>query len=142
MNVEILTPLGWSKFQGVKDHGIQKVCTLITDKSSISGTPDHKIKLFDGTFIQICNLNRGDTLYGGDKVVQIIDYNESQKVYDAINVELNNQFYANKIAVSNCIVLSTPRGCVIGNTLVTVKDENGLIKHIKIQDLYNEMQNM
>lgn len=114
MNIEILTPLGWSKFQGVIDRGIQKVCTLITEKSSISGTPDHKIKLFDGKFIQICNLNRGDTLYGGDKVVQIIDYNESQKVYDAINVELNNQFYANKIAVSNCIVLSTPRG--VGNT--------------------------
>lgn len=142
MNIEILTPSGWSNFQGVKENGIQKVLKVITDKSEISGTFDHKVKMHSGEFVQISSLEIGDTLYGGDIVLTTINQNKYQKVYDAINVELGNQFYANNIVVSNCIVLSTPRGCVIGNTLVTVKDENGLIKHIKIQDLYNEMQNM
>ena len=123
---EILTPSGWSKFQGVKLTPNKQIWTVSTKKSSISGTPDHKIKLYSGQFVPVCKLETGNVLYGGDIVVSVHNQRKIENVYDAVNVKLGNQFYANNIVVSNCIVLSTPRGC--GNTFhrLWIQAEQGI----------------
>lgn len=140
VNVKILTPSGWSKFQGVKENGNKNIWTVKTKKSCISGTSDHKIKLSSGAFTQLYKLKEGDILYGGDQVISVINQNKIKPVYDAINVQLDNQFYANDIVVSNCIVLSTPRGCVTGNSEITVRNKTtNKVEKIRIQELYYEM---
>jgi hypothetical protein len=51
----------------------KQIWTVLTKKSSISGTLDHKIKLSSGEFASICKLQKGDVLYGGDIVISVYD---------------------------------------------------------------------
>ena len=139
-DLKILTTLGWSVFQGIKKTNNKQIWTVKTEKSFLSGTSDHKIKLISGQFTELINLKFGDTLYSGDRVIKIINQHKKEDVYDVINVELNNQFYANGIVVSNCIMLSTPRGCVTGKTQITIKNQKTKkIKVTKIQNLYKKL---
>lgn len=138
-NYQIFTPSGWSKFSGIRKINKQNTWNLITKRSYITGTPDHKIKLSSGEFVELQHLKHGDVLYGQDVVQSVDESNKLEDVYDVLNVELNNQFYANNIVVSNCIVLSTPRGCVIGSTSVTVRDRKTKEKYrISVQNLYKK----
>lgn len=103
--IEILTPNGWSKFDGVVKYPEQYVTTIVLNNCTISGTNDHNIFYSPTEKKTIAEYKIGDVVYANDKYEKIINiYKDIKKseVYDILNVEKNNQFYCNSILVSNC----------------------------------------
>ncbi len=137
-NLKILTPLGWSTFQGVRKVPTKRTILITTQTKSIECTLDHKLKTNNGSFQKAINLNIGDVLYNNQIIKDVKVLCQKKYVYDATNVTLNHQYYANGIVVSNCILLSTPRGCVVGNTPIIIKNmPSNLPTVISIKDVFN-----
>ena len=131
--IKILTPSGWSDFDGVRQISANKTLRIETNFGSIQCTYDHKMKMEDNSFKNAIYLKVGDVLAQGFIITKIVPIKWEKPVYDAVNVEKGNQFYANGMVVSNCIMLSTPRG--IGNTFhrLWVQAEQGNNKFNTIQ---------
>lgn len=103
--IKILTPNGWSNFDGVIKHPAQLVTTIVLETCSITGTSDHNIFYSLTEKKPISDYKIGDVVYAHDrfeKVVNIYKDIKKSEVYDILNVEKNNQFYCNGILVSNC----------------------------------------
>lgn len=131
--MKILTDNSWSDFSNVErkiayNHRI----IYLENGDFIDCTYDHS--LFDNNLnkIQAYKLKLNDKLFHkkqSSKIIKIEKYYKEKYVYDVINVEKNNRFFANDILVSNCeefwvanypalsqsttskiIIMSTPNG--------------------------------
>jgi len=104
LGLEVLTDMGWSKFDALHVKGVEKTVTIKTDKATIICTPTHKFYTKKLHKIEASTIKPCTKLYGrtGIHSVVSIAVNEELYVYDLINVAKNNRFYANDILVSNC----------------------------------------
>jgi len=102
---EVLTPSGWSDFEGIKEKTVDKYLKLSFDEDYLECTIDHEIKLKNNIFTRADMLSVGDKILHKNKIVKIIkiEYvNKKAKVYDLLNVEKHNEYYTNNIVSHNC----------------------------------------
>lgn len=103
--IQILTPHGWSDFDGIVKHPEQYVTTIVLETCSITGTNDHNIFYTPTDKKPLSEFQIGDEVCAHDrteKVVNIYKNIRKSEVYDILNVKKNNQFYCNSVLVSNC----------------------------------------
>ena len=100
----VLTDTGWSNFEGLLDKGTKQTAVLQLTNTTIKATLDHKIYTDKFDMIPISQLRVGTQIYtssGLQKVVSIT-LDNTDTVYDLLNVKNNRRFFANDILVSNC----------------------------------------
>jgi len=122
-NIEILTDTGWSKFDAVAVKGIKSLVAVKLQYSSIILTPDHIVFDYLKRPIPAASLKpqmKISTLDGIQQVVSVTG-KSSGMVYDLINVEKNNRFYANNILVSNCEFLIFDETLISASTLIELE---------------------
>lgn len=119
---EVLTPSGWSKFNGIKRTTTKSIVTLVTEHGNILETTlNHRIKI-DDSFCESQNINVGQeisSIRGLDKVIYTkIDNNDNEIfVYDLLDVENGNIYYTNNIVSHNCEFESTSTTLISYNAL-------------------------
>ena len=105
LNYKILTNTGYKDFDGISFNGIKEVYEVKLDNGlSVLATDDHEI--FVDWFVSkpVSKLKVGNevlTSDGFNKIVSITPKGE-QKVYDVLEVDGVNRFYANDVLVHNC----------------------------------------
>lgn len=103
---EILTPSGWSNFEGLRRKQTRGTILFILENGkSIECTVDHKLKMLYG-YVEAKVLTRGDEIQtdSGMSAIQSI-FRDTQKevfVYDALEVQKRNEYYTNGILSHNC----------------------------------------
>jgi hypothetical protein len=117
---EILTPTGWSAFDGIKSSVKKETLKLITDTGrKLNCTLDHKIKTNNG-FVEVRNLIPGDiieTITGLEKIKALQLNNSGSKVFDILEVANQNQYYTNGIVSHNCAWLGSSGTLISGAVL-------------------------
>jgi len=107
---EVLSPTGWSNFDGLSEvTRPEYLKILFTDNSYIECSLDH-IFINDNKEIHARDL-KSDTLidsYIGKKQIFHIDYiKEDIQLYDLINVEKEKLYYTNDLISHNCFIGSS-----------------------------------
>lgn len=100
---EVLTPEGWSDFDGVKQTTTDILFIIeFDDNSTIKCTANHLLKFPNGQFLEASFCFVGDELFGG-KIITEISYLEGEfEVYDLLNVEKNNEYFTGGVVSHNC----------------------------------------
>jgi hypothetical protein len=110
LRYEILTPSGWKDFHGVAYMGKKNCITLnFSDGSSISCTKDHELFLEDGSKKSADKISVTDivvTVNGKTSLVSKDEIDHEENVYDIVEVDGGNKFFADSILVSNCSFVS------------------------------------
>lgn len=102
---KILTNNGWKSFDGIKKIPNQSIIKIILeDKTYIKCTSDHRIYISEQEYIEANKLKINDKIYTKKGLLAIKDIIKCQNndVYDILNVDDGNKFYANDILVHNC----------------------------------------
>ena len=119
---EILTPTGWSDFDGISCSITPSTIMLVTKNHQLECTPEHILKtigLFpenDG-FQYVNKLIIGDSIFtkSGLEVIQdIIIINEENKVYEPLEVKNDHVYYSNEIISHNCSFLGSSGTLISG----------------------------
>lgn len=105
MKYKILTSNGWKDFEGIKKIPSQQTIDIILENDKIINcTKDHKIyiNMFDCIESQLLKVN--DWVYTIDGLMKIKEIRDGdiKDVYDILEVQDGNKFYANDILVHNC----------------------------------------
>ena len=124
---EILTPTGWSKFNGVRKIKKRGVIDLITGSNKhLKCTFDHKIKTPLG-FIEAQYIKDGDKILTKDGVDYVktihLDINSYEDVFDAIDVENYNEYYTDEIVSHNCQWIGSSGTLISGAVLKTLTNK-------------------
>jgi hypothetical protein len=100
---EILTPSGWSDFIGVSKTTKNVMFTItFDDGTTLQCSEWHLLKYPNGEFLDACHVLSGDILFGG-KVVTSVTYELGEfELYDAMEVELDNEYFTNDVVSHNC----------------------------------------
>jgi hypothetical protein len=100
---EILTPSGWSDFIGVSKTTKNVMFTItFDDGTTLQCSEWHLLKYPNGEFLDACHVLSGDILFGG-KVVTSVTYELGEfELYDAMEVELDNEYFTNDVISHNC----------------------------------------
>lgn len=104
---EVLTPTGWSKFDGVLNTQQEKYIKLtFSDNSNLECSFDHKIKMINNRKKEAIKLKEGDVLFSKVTVTnkEIID--QPTELYELINVKKRHDYYTNNIVSGNCAAIS------------------------------------
>jgi hypothetical protein len=131
LGLEILTDTGWSTFAGVVEKGVATTLLLQLERVSVVLTPDHRLFSITGEEIIAKSLRPGmalSTKTGAQRVVSIKTH-KHLPVYDIMNVEKNNRFYANDILSHNCEFVS------VDETLISPLTLAGLVSQEPIERL-------
>lgn len=103
---EVLTPTGWSEFDGIQfREKNNSVKIIFEDNSVLHCSENHPIKIDSGEFVYASNLEPGSVLIGKEqnKIVKYIKKTIGEiQLFDLINVKLNQEFYTNDIISHNC----------------------------------------
>jgi hypothetical protein len=103
---QILTPNGWSDFDGVsKSHRSDIVKITLKDGTILKGTSNHKILDQYDNFIELKDLKNTTiikTKNGNQSIVDINFLTDSYPVYDPFNVRKENRYFSNDIISHNC----------------------------------------
>lgn len=119
-NYKIKTPYGWRAFDGVKKVGKAKTLKItLNNGHTLCCTPDHMIyeSLFHAK--KACEYKVGDTIFtevNNLPIVKIEDGGE-QDVYDVLEVDYKNVFYANDFLVHNCEFIGQSNSLIDANVL-------------------------
>lgn len=135
LELEVLTDSGWSKFDGVVLKGKSVTALLQLEIDSVILTLSHGIYISDKTKIEARHLKPGQkvkTTRGLQRVVSIT-LQEPEKVYDLLNVERNNRFYANNILSSNCQFLIADETLINPNTLIMMEGIEPILRQGQIR---------
>lgn len=104
-NFQVLTPTGWSDFDGVSINQTKVLFKLeFNDGTDLQCTPGHLIMYPNEEFLEACYVLEGDELHGG-KIVTSVEYCEldiDYPVLDLINVSEKNQYLTNDVVSHNC----------------------------------------
>jgi len=104
---EVLTPDGWSEFSGIKRKLSSNLLKVVFDDGSdITCTKDHLFEIEDHTYIHANFIKSGDVI-SKKLVKEIKQTNETQYVYDLINVDKWDRYYTNEIVSHNCTFLGS-----------------------------------
>lgn len=105
---EVLTPAGWSDFDGVIITKEQRLHIItLSDGITISATPDHLLLTDMGT-LPVSNLKIGDLVdcvSGLHRVESISIDDVLSDVYDLINVKKDSLYYTDGVVSHNCSLL-------------------------------------
>lgn len=102
---EVLTPSGWSSFEGVAVTFTKILFKLeFTDNTHVICTPGHLIKYPTNDFLECCYVMVGDVLDGGKVVKEIshCELDEDYPVLDLYRVESDQEYITNGITSHNC----------------------------------------
>lgn len=131
---QILTEDGFKDFDGITSRYTDVVLMITTeDGNHIKVTPEHEVKLYDGTFIKAHELKVGDTLgiKSPNIITDIIELTGEFKVADMISVKDTRSFAVNDMSA----ILSN---CIDGDSMVTLQDNHtGEIFDIHVSELYD-----
>lgn len=101
---EILTPGGWSDFEGVAKRYREDILQIETAGGKIiKCTTNHKISTPLGIKLaeHLCEGDEVDTKTGVDSIISI-NPSVPADVYDPVNVDINSLYYSNDIVSHNC----------------------------------------
>lgn len=100
---EILTPSGWSDFTGISKAAKNVMFTITFDDDTLIQCSEwHLLKYPNGEFLDACQVLEGDILFG-NKVVKSVTYELGEfELYDALEVDLDNEYYTNDVVSHNC----------------------------------------
>ena len=119
INFEILTPTGFSDFDGVKTKYVDFIYHLIFDDGKeLKCTPCHMIK-FNDDFISAEDLQVGQHNLKQKKLIH-----EKTLVYDAVNVEKDNEYITNDIISHNCSFIGSSYTLISPEALLKIVDED------------------
>lgn len=140
---KILTPSGWSDFEGVNKTQKSKSITIFTKTKSIEVTLDHKMKTQYG-FIEAQHIgvnHRILTENGYEEVIETVkDPFIQDFFYDPFNVKLGNEYYSNGLVSHNCMEFMGSSGTLIsGATLKRLKHKEPLMKDKNGIKMYEEV---
>lgn len=117
---QILTPSGFQNFDGIQKLTKKCITFICEDGVECKVSVGHKFYI-NGKVILSDDVNIGDNLYHQDrwytKVVDIIKHEEEEDVYDLLNVDNGNTFYANNILHHNCEFIGSSNTIIDGDTL-------------------------
>jgi hypothetical protein len=102
---EVLTPEGWKDFSGIVELEKKVITIKFNDDTELTGSESHRVMTIDG-MCELQNLEIDSivqTKSGTSVVTEISEVQESQKVYDLVEVEsTDHQYYTNDIVSHNC----------------------------------------
>lgn len=99
---EVLTPDGWSNFDGICKRDESNLVEIITSHNKLECSLNHKLELKNCEFLSASSIQIGDTLSNGDVITKINKKEKEEKLYDLLNVSKNNKYYTNNIVSHNC----------------------------------------
>lgn len=105
---EVLTDTGYQDFKGLLVTDTNSTVKIITTKTEIECTLDHKIYYCEDSYKLAKDFCVGDTImceYGIDFVVGVAVYNKSVDVYDLLHVSNGHRYYNSLILNDNCCYL-------------------------------------
>jgi hypothetical protein len=113
---EILTPDGWSKFDGVtKTSKTGTVSVIVHTQDTVVWYYGHRVLTPLG-FIEVERLIPGDLVESTKGTVVVTDVQfsaDTVDLFDAKDVELRNQYYTNGIVSHNCVEFQGSSGTLI-----------------------------
>jgi hypothetical protein len=128
---EILTPSGFSDFSGVKTKYTDTILHLIfEDGKELKCTKTHMLKC-GNDFISADNLQIGQLNLKEKKVIA-----EKTLVYDAVNVEKNNEYYTNGVISHNCSFIGSSYTLISPEMLLQMKPEKPIMENDDLK-VYN-----
>lgn len=102
--LEVLTDTGWSAFAGLSIKSSANLIKISSTNTYLKCTSDHEI--FDSNISSISakdySISDWILCKNGKEQIQKIESVDPEIVFDLIDVEKNNRFYANDILVKNC----------------------------------------
>lgn len=117
---EVLTPKGWSDFDGIKRVIRNGSVLIITDNKRLECTPEHMVKTPYG-FREACQIEIDDDILTADgmDVVRYVyhDKNIATEFFDLLEVKKDNEYYTNSIVSHNCQFLGSSGTLIDGATL-------------------------
>jgi hypothetical protein len=134
-NYQILTPSGWSDFDGVHTHETDILFVIkFSDGTETKSTENHLFKFPNGEFLEACHIMVGDVLWGNKKVEEISYIHGDVKVYGITNVHLNNEYISDGVVSHNCafiesaeeIWLSAQSTLSTGGSAILLSTPNGV----------------
>ena len=105
LGYKILTNTGYKDFSGISFNGVQKVYKVTFDNgNSITATNDHELFVDWFTSKPVSKLKVGEEVLGTEGFIKVISIEEDgeTEVYDVLEVDGVNRFYANNTLVHNC----------------------------------------
>ena len=116
-NFEILTPDGWSDFDGIRQTQREDVVEIIVDSfDSISCTPEHLI-LTNSGFKWAADILSTDLIHTKNGLKAVLSYNLKKQhsyFYDPIEVKKQKFYYGNSIVNHNCEFLGSSGTLIAG----------------------------
>jgi hypothetical protein len=135
---EVLTPDGWSVFSGIKRKLSSNLLKVVFDDGSdITCTKDHLFEVEDHTFIHANFIKSGDVI-SKKLVKEIKQTNETQYVYDLINVDKWDRYYTNEIVSHNCTFLGSAGTLISAGALGNLVFGRPLRSIMEGLDVYDE----
>lgn len=123
---EILTPDGWSHFDGISETVSDDIYVLVAGSNSITATGNHRFLDANDCWITVKELytflfeNKHVELKNGI-VITSCTKTEKQHVYDPINVVSNSCYYANDVFVSHNSFLGSSNTLFSPNILLGLR---------------------
>ncbi len=126
-NIEILTPSGFQKFDGIVRNLKQTIKIKFTDHTYIRCTPNHLFSI-NNKWIEAKTVKPNSYINGKRVVsntIDIIDY-----VYDPINVQNGNSYITNDLTSHNCSFVGSSHTLISGEKIsqLPMKSGNLLVK--------------
>lgn len=116
--LQILTPNGWSDFDGVKKTKDRDVVHI----DGLTCTPEHLLKDDRGVFVE--------ARYH-DKYIK--ESSHKADVYDVMNVDKGHQYYTNGVVSHNCVFKGSSNSLLTGETLEQCIAHEVIDKHGDIE---------
>jgi hypothetical protein len=137
---EILTPDGWSDFNGIRKlKREENIQIILEDFKEIICTPEHLL-LTDNGFKTVASINSNDFIVTKQGLKSILSFdfiNQNSFFYDPLEVKKNYFYYGNDIVNHNCEFLGSSGTLIAGWKLKElvhmppVMERDGLIQYFQ-----------
>lgn len=140
-NINIKTPLGYSNFSGIKEKTVNEYLKITTNNdNTLKCTKNHPLLTVDG-FKSAESLIENESILvtnsGFDVVIKIETIEETIKVYDLLDVDLNHEYFTNGFVSHNCVeFMGSSDNLIDGSVLKNIKADILNIKPVHISPSY------
>ena len=126
LGYKILTNTGYKDFSGISFNVIQKVYNVTFDNgNSITATTDHELFVDWFASKPVSKLKVGEEVLGTEGFIKVVSIEEDgeTEVYDVLEVDGVNRFYANDTLVHNCKFIGKSGTLVDSSTMRRLMEE-------------------
>jgi hypothetical protein len=105
----VLTPTGYKAFEGINKIENRPTFKFVTSSMKEIRVTEHHPFYINNQTVYACHLLVGniiETVDGPEEIISISELASASDVYDLVNVEGNNTYYANDLLVHNCFLES------------------------------------